>query len=1315
MRTLLAGALVLAAAAGLRAEAPEAVIHVDAGKRAGPVSRYLTGACIEDVNHEIYGGLYSQMIFGESFQEPPSYRPLKGFRAFGGTWVLRGEELDAGGGEGPKLVSDHAPLGCGEAGVEVFFADRAAGNGGLIVKAGRVAVGADNFDGYEVSLNPQRNVLTLGRHRHNWEPIKDVPCPVPVGEWVRLTVRLTETTLEVLVNGRGVIQYEDRQRPLRSGAVGLRQWQRAARYRKLWVKADGHVEELPFRPNPDDLGPVSALWRGFRRGTAAGKAAVEAERPFVGTQAQRLTFVEGEGAVGVENRGLNRWGLGLKAGKVYEGHLWARADKPAELTVGLESRDGARSYARATLRVSGAGWQKLPFTLTPDAADPAGRFAVSLSAPGSVVLGYAFLQPGEWGRFKGLPVRRDVVEGLRDMGLTVLRYGGSMVNAPEYRWKKMIGPRDRRPPYRGFWYPQSSNGWGILDFLDLCEAAGFLAIPAFNLDETPQDMADFVAYVNGPADSAWGRKRAADGHPAPYRLRHLEVGNEERVDDKYFARFRAIAEAVWAVDPDIILVAGDFVYSQPITDPNAIKGAASGITSLAAHRQILDLARRHNREVWFDVHVDTDDPRRLGEVAVVPTYVEALAKLGGGARHRVAVFELNAGNHAQRRALANAVALGALQQLGDRLAVVCSANGLQPDGQNDNGWDQGLLFLNPTAVWLQPPGHVTRMIARHYQPLNVPAEVRGAAGPLRAAAARSENGRTLVLRVVHSGDQPLAARIQLDGLAPLRPTADVEELAGPADAVNTAAEPSRWAPRRFEWRQEMAGGPARYTFPPRSFTVLTFRRASPKKDAPAGSDDPAPQDTPVDVLRETHGRLPPAAPPAANTPVLDVAVDLAADEGPLELWRHGLGHGGINPLPLPERVVRGAARLKPRLVRVFIQEFFQVYPEHGHFDWSRLDPYMDALARTGAKVVAAITIKPKPLFPKVDAAVWRPNDVAEWQRVVAALVRRYSVDRPIVTHWEVGNETDIGEHGGCPYLIPKAADYHAYYKMTTAPILATFPGAKVGGPAAANGDGELLPQFIDLCAKDGTRLDFVSWHLYADDPRQHARLAEKYRTLLAAKFPTRQPETFVTEWNKGFERLSVEEQAFAPRRAAAAAAALLAMTDARVDASFYYHLWDQAASVEDFRPFFRDPGIMYRHWNEVPHRFGLFGVGQEVRPQYFVYELLGRLGGRRVRARCADQGLRVLAAKDGGRAAVLLVNYGLPASRDVVATVRFSGLSAGHKRLTVWRIDGARAWSARELRLLPTERREVDVRSDFSCQVASPADSVSLVVLEGPR
>ncbi len=464
-------------------------------------------------------------------------------------------------------------------------------------------------------------------------------------------------------------------------------------------------------------------------------------------------------------------------------------------------------------------WQKLEFTLTPKASDNAGRFAIKLKEAGQVVVGYAFLQPGEWGRFHGLPVRKDVAEGLMNMGVTVLRYGGSMVNHIEYRWKNMIGPRDRRPFYHGTWYPYSTNGWGIIDFINMCEAMGIPGIPAFNMMETPQDMADFVEYVNGPPESAWGRKRAADGHPAPYRWKYIELGNEERIDDAYFARFQPMAEAIWARDADIILVVGDFVYGRPIQDPSHIEGAAARITNLDGHRKILELAKRHNREVWFDVHLGTDGPRPDATLAALPTYIDALEKIADGARHKVVVFELNAGNHAQRRALANAIAINTIARDG-RVPIVCAANGLQPDGQNDNGWDQGLLFLNPEKVWLQPPGWVARMISRSYESRIVAAEANGAA--LDVTALRSDDGRTLVLRVVNVENEPRPARLIFEGFTPSKDTAQVEQLAAPLDAVNTARRPDQVAPRRTEWRHGCKDGAASYTFPPNSFTVLRF-------------------------------------------------------------------------------------------------------------------------------------------------------------------------------------------------------------------------------------------------------------------------------------------------------------------------------------------------------------------------------------------------------------------------------------------------------------------------------------------------------------
>jgi hypothetical protein len=629
-------------------QAAAITINVQADHVVGPVSRLLTGACIEDVNHEIYGGIYSQMIFGESFQEP-----------------------------------------------------------------------------------------------------------------------------------------------------------------------------APSLPTQTETGPdISGMWRPLRRGTATGRFVIVTEQPFAGRQSQQVTFDSGQGEWDLANQGLNHCGISFLAGKSYEGYVWARAEKKTELVVALESRDGSQIFAQTPVVVASDDWQRLNFTLAPGTSDQTGRFTLKLKEPGSVTLGHAFLEAGEWGRFKGLPVRRDVAEGLIGQGITVLRYGGSMVNCDGYKWKNMIGPRDRRAPYSGTWYRYSSNGWGISDFMDFCEAAGFEYIPDFNIGETPQDMADFIEYAKGAADTEWGRRRVADGHLRPYHLRYLELGNEERVDEKYADKFEALSKAIWAKDKDITLVVGDFAYTKKIGDPFNFTGADSGITNLGAHRRILQLAKDHGREVWFDVHVGTEQPVAANSsLAGMFSFADALDNMADGARHKVVVFELNAGNHAQKRALANAQAILAIERDG-RIPIATSANGLQPDGQNDNGWDQGLLFLNPSQVWLQPPGYVTQMLSRNYLSQRVQCDVTGEGGGLDASATRSDDGRTLVVQAVNPGEFAVTAQVRIIGFVSPLSMARVTELSGPLNAVNTAGQPELIVPQQSEWQHEIKEGVAIHTFPPRSLTVL---------------------------------------------------------------------------------------------------------------------------------------------------------------------------------------------------------------------------------------------------------------------------------------------------------------------------------------------------------------------------------------------------------------------------------------------------------------------------------------------------------------
>lgn len=204
------------------------------------------------------------------------------------------------------------------------------------------------------------------------------------------------------------------------------------------------------------------------------------------------------------------------------------------------------------------------------------------------------------------------------------------------------------------------------------------------------------------------------------------------------------------------------------------------------------------------------------------SFRDALEQLAPGARFRLVIFEFNANNHAQRRALANALAIQRFQRDG-RVPVVCSANALQPAGQNDNGWDQGLLFLNPSQVWLQPPGYVTRLFARNDQPWLVRAETQGAGDALDATATTSEDGKTLVLHVLNTADHPVTARLEWRHFQPAHPTALVEELVGPLEARNPAAQPRRITPHTTLWRHAEAGQPPLKTFAPHSVTVIRVK------------------------------------------------------------------------------------------------------------------------------------------------------------------------------------------------------------------------------------------------------------------------------------------------------------------------------------------------------------------------------------------------------------------------------------------------------------------------------------------------------------
>lgn len=464
-----------------------------------------------------------------------------------------------------------------------------------------------------------------------------------------------------------------------------------------------------------------------------------------------------------------------------------------------------------------------------------------------------------------------------------------------------------------------------------------------------------------------------------------------------------------------------------------------------------------------------------------------------------------------------------------------------------------------------------------------------------------------------------------------------------------------------------------------------------------------------------------------------LTLDAAKVTGVYEPWRFAIGHGAVNSLSLPAKVIEGTRKLKPRLMRVFLQEFFDIYPDHGVFNWTKLDAYLDSFAKTGASVLATINFKPRVLFPEMDHNVWRPNNVEEYQNLIYQLVRRYSVERAIVTHWEHANEADFGWWGGCPFKFGSTEESYEFYKMLVEPILKAFPEAKVGGPCPAM--VKEVPRFVELCAQNGTQLDFVTYHGYTSDLDFYRSTSAELSALLD-KFPGKRPELMMDEWNQDFppnwsrdfdrskitpfsaveyDMLSVEEMAMQGRRAATAAKIMLTMMETRLDWSFYFLLWDNCMFNAEFNSFYSPDWaqtVMYQHWNEKPHRFGLFSESGKARPQYFLYQILNRQGSERLEFSNSIPGLTTLATRENGQISAVVVNYDANESQDRIFKIHFSNLKPGVRRLKVYRIDDANRWSDETLDLSVIEERRIDALADFEYQFFSPADSVLWVTLD---
>lgn len=770
------------------------------------------GMCMEDVNHEVYGGLYDQRLYGESFEEPIRPPRFEGWATYGGDWgAPEPNRLTVRPSDGGKIVLAEPEFADGTLEFDIRFeGGRPESNAGALMGVRDAREGADAFAGYEIGLTEDGDRIILGKHEQNWTPLQEATVSVNTKEWQRVRVKIEGPRIQVFLNGGAdpLIDFSD-PNPLPAGSVGFRTWGAEASFRNVSVATGGKVDRKLFvRTAPNG---VSGMWDAVQTDTARADFLTDIVNPFNGRQSQRIRHLGGAGSVGVANQGLNRWGVATRTGEKYEGSIYLRADAPLRnVSVALQNADGSKTYAASTLAGGVTGdWKKFDFTLTPSATDPEARFVVTLDEPGTLSVDQAVLMGDPAKRFHGQPVRNDIAEIMKDGGVKFLRYGGTAVNAPEYRWVNMIGDRDKRPTFRGHWYPHTSNGFGIEEFVAFSKASGYEPAFAINVEETPEDMANMIEYLNGPATSTWGKVRAANGHPEPYGVKFIEIGNEEVIwgdnpadYDHYIERFNLLHDAMRKVDPSLVFINAAWWRGNNPSCEKVLKA--------------LD-----GKAAYWDFHTWADAADSGREVDKMLTEArELFEKWKPGAKMKVVIFEENGNRHDLERALGHATTLNAVRKHADFVEIDCAANALQPWQQNDNGWDQGQVFFTTDQAWGMPPYYTKKMAAENHLPLLVRSKV-WEDRDLDVTATRSEDGKVLCLHVVNLSGEPSSTKVKLNGFAAVK-DATVWTLSGGLRDRNTPSEPEKIVPVKSAIAD--AGENFAYQFPPHSYTVLRLER-----------------------------------------------------------------------------------------------------------------------------------------------------------------------------------------------------------------------------------------------------------------------------------------------------------------------------------------------------------------------------------------------------------------------------------------------------------------------------------------------------------
>lgn len=281
---------------------------------------------------------------------------------------------------------------------------------------------------------------------------------------------------------------------------------------------------------------------------------------------------------GLLNEGY--WGMAVRPNTRYSGSFYAKSssDSALPIRVALVGDQSGDVLASTSVEVSGTAWKQYKFDLRSGkaASSAENHFELTIARPATLWLQLVSLFPPTY-RDRPNGNRIDIMEKLAAMRPTFLRFpGGNYLEGnrieTRFDWKKMIGPLVDRPTHPTTWGYHSTDGMGLLEFLEWCEdlrmqpvlgiyagysLGGQVVKPGPDLEPYVQDALDEIEYVTGGPETKWGAVRTRDGHPAPFPLRYVEVGNEDSFDRArtYDGRYAQFYKAIKAKHPNVQVIA----------------------------------------------------------------------------------------------------------------------------------------------------------------------------------------------------------------------------------------------------------------------------------------------------------------------------------------------------------------------------------------------------------------------------------------------------------------------------------------------------------------------------------------------------------------------------------------------------------------------------------------------------------------------------------------------------------------------------------------------------------------------------------------